>query len=277
MARSRGNYEPHKPARERRFAPVAAPAPPVASLLALQASAGNQAVARMLARRPRNRPEQPAEPAPVPAPAPAAQPAPVPAPAPAAAAEAPPAPAPPLIPSVTVKAQRETREFAACEDARQWAGDNLGQNNYETKIADQRSLTVTVGERDGQVTASAMLDFRIDPDTSYTRVVVPTWPDMTPDEKQQVDEYVKAMQAHEDGHIAVGEQAYVTMSGVVEGIGTTAEEAKADRRTKADEKLQATAAYAAYARDEYDALTDHGRKQSAVGGRDTVLNCPPRP
>jgi hypothetical protein len=67
------------------------------------------------------------------------------------------------------------------------------------------------------------------------------------------------------------------MSGVVEGVGATTEEAKADRRTKADDQLRATDAYADSAGDEYDALTEHGRRQSAVGGRDTVLNCPPPP
>ena len=258
MARSRDEYELERRDRPPRSAPAAAPALPIAALLALQASAGNQAVGRMLAR------SSPPEPAVAPVPVPAA---PVEKPAPAV----------PLIPAAKVEAQREIRKFASCEEARVWAGDNFEQNYSHSMLAPQGPPAVTIGERGEQVTASALLAFRLDPATSFTHVVVPTWQGITPDEQQEVDDYVNAIQAHEDGHIAVSEQAYAAMTGVVEGVGATETDAGEDRNLKAKEKLAATGAYVAYKRDEYDALTDHGRKQSAVGGRDTVLNCPPRP
>ena len=275
MARSRDEYELERRRPPRSSAPEAAPALPIGALLALQASAGNQAVGRMLARRsPFKRreeatPEVAAEPEPAVEPAPVPEPpAPVEEPAPAAA---------PLIPAAKVEAQREIRKFASCEEARVWAGGNIEQNYSWSMRAPQGPPAVTIGERGEQVTASSPLDFRLDPATSYTHIVVPTWTGITPDEQKEVDDYVKAIQAHEDGHIAVSEQAYAAMTGVVEGVGATEADAGEDRNLKAREKVADTDAYVVYKRDEYDTLTDHGRKQSTVGGRDTVLNCPPPP
>ena len=254
--------------RERKSGQVAGAAPSVAAVLALQATAGNQAVGRMLARR---SPFQRKEPEPA-----AAEPAPAvaPAPAPPAAVEEPTAAAPSLAPTVKVVPKREQRPFQSCEEAQAWADTNLGQNNTEARVPEVGSPELTIGERDGQVTASVRLDFKVDPGLSSMVLIEPVWPAMAEVEQDEVKAYVAAMHAHEDGHIAVAEQAYAAMSGVVEGVGATEAEARAAWFANAKEKLAATQRYVDYRTEEYDALTEHGRKQTAVDGVNTTLNCP---
>jgi hypothetical protein len=62
MGRAHGKHEPDQPAADAKAQPVAAPPPPAARLLALQRSAGNAAVAALLARAPVAPPVAPADP-----------------------------------------------------------------------------------------------------------------------------------------------------------------------------------------------------------------------
>ncbi|MDX6707795.1 MAG: hypothetical protein QOI48_3641 [Solirubrobacteraceae bacterium] len=251
--------------RRRFLEPAAAAAPAtVESLLYLQSSAGNQAVGRFL----RGAIAVHREPTPTVEP-PASGPAP----------EAPEAPdslgAPPPPPTVTRR--RVTRMFAGCSEAQAWAKDNLGQNNSDANVAPQSGLTVTIGERHDQVTASAMLTFALDPETSLTLVTEPTWPNMTEAEKTEVQAYIDAMQAHEDGHIAAADKVYHEQSKVIEGLGDSEQAAREARREAATQHLEQTEARAVNAHNDYDKTTDHGRNQAAIGGKNTVLNCPPSP
>jgi hypothetical protein len=274
MTHTREQRGQHRRERERRSAQVAGARPSVAAVLGLQATAGNQAVGRMLARRcpfKRREPEPAAQPEAVSEPAPVAE------PVPAAPVEEPEPEGPSLVPTVKVEPVREQRAFKSCEEARAWADVNLGQSNTEARVPPIGSPTLAIGERDGQVTASVALDFKVDPTLSSMRLVEPVWPDMTEDEKEEVKAYVAAMHAHENGHIAVAEQAYAAMSGVVEGVGATEAEARAAWLANAKDKLAATTGYVDYKGEEYDALTQHGRRQSELDGVNTTLSCPPRP
>jgi hypothetical protein len=227
----------------------------------MQSSAGNQAVGRFL----RGAIAVHREPTPTVEP-PASGPAPE---APDSLGAPPPPP--------TVPRRRVTRRFTGCSEAQAWAKDNLGQNNSEAKVAPQSALTVTIGERNGQVTASAMLTFALHRETSFTLVIEPTWPNMTEAEKTEVQAYIDAMQAHEDGHIAAADEVYHEQSKVIEGLGDSEQAAREARREAATQHLEQTAARAVNAHNDYDKATDHGRNQAAIGGKNTVLNCPPSP
>lgn len=119
-------------------------------------------------------------------------------------------------------------------------------------------------------------------DAATTTVTLPdvSWPNMTDAEQAAVQNMTDALRAHEEGHIDVAGSYVDELNGsdgkgeVVSASGTTKAEAReallqalAAREKAVKEALDSLGA-------EYDAITKHGLKQSAVGGENVILVCP---
>jgi predicted secreted Zn-dependent protease len=173
-----------------------------------------------------------------------------------------------------VKKLREERRFRDCKAAVDWVRAGVGGDQAEAKVAPQPGLAVKYTELDGNVVASVEVKFSLDTENSYTKIVEPTWANMSAEDKRAVKSYTDALQAHEDGHIKVAEDYLGQAGKTIETDGQTRREAKEKLIERVQEYVQDTQSGLDRETDQYDSTTDHGRNQAAVGGTNTRLDCP---
>jgi predicted secreted Zn-dependent protease len=105
---------------------------------------------------------------------------------------------------------------------------------------------------------------------------LPEWVNM-PDDPTIRDAWQKmigALRKHEEGHVNIALEAAQPLIGrAITGRGPTQRSAQEDAQRQLDELLHMVDTTTRSRQDQYDALTDHGRKQSAVGGTDVVFVC----
>jgi Bacterial protein of unknown function (DUF922) len=244
-------------------------------LARMQRGLGNARVARMLppagrlavAREPGDggAPEVDAAPAPDAAPlqaAPGQSAAPAAAPAPAPAATRPP---------VTTL----TNNCADCNAAVAILNANtyVGEADVQIQWAGVGDIRVTK-TKTGFV-ATSDVSWTLNVATSKMEVTEFVWPGMTPADSAAVAAFKAALLAHEEEHFRRVEAALPTLPKTFSGTGATS--AKAVEALKANIPGEVTKTQAAVQKitDDYDAKTKHGRTQSAVGGTDVKLTCPP--
>jgi hypothetical protein len=170
--------------------------------------------------------------------------------------------------------QEVTKDFDNCKaavdwlDSGGWPGD--AEPFYKREAGDIR--TEKLG--DGTVKAEVDVSWSYDEDASTAEITVPTWPKMTKADRAAVGSYKAALKAHEVMHFDVTDKILKALPKTVSATGSTGREA-VDNLKKAVETYDSNA-HAAIDKQtqDYDTKTDHGRKQSEVGGVNVRLDCP---
>jgi hypothetical protein len=187
--------------------------------------------------------------------------------------------------SLSVKLRRvvsvvdgRTVSAATCEDAyavvKGWrdAGTNVAETAWtvSSELTDPAYTKVP-----GGVHASAKLKLK----TGKHAISLPVWTNVPNDVATQSawQEARKLLLAHEEGHVKITDD-YVRQRGDLEVSGTGADDkaARDDLRRNVDRVMKEIRDQIGELQDAYDVKTEHGRTQSKVGGKDTVLVCPPR-
>jgi hypothetical protein len=169
----------------------------------------------------------------------------------------------------------EPVEVADCREAVEWL-----RNHEEAGSADanalEKQMQIKTEKHDGKVVASVDMSLELDPENSSTHVYVLHWPKMTKAEQKAVKVFTDALQAHEDGHIKRAEEFFRKASTTIKAEGDTGEDAVAKLKERVSEFRESTQKELDAQREAYDKQTVHGRNQAAVGGKNTILDCPPR-
>jgi len=105
-------------------------------------------------------------------------------------------------------------------------------------------------------------------------VIVPTWPDMTADEKVAVAKYKSALKAHEVMHFDVTDKVVKALPKTVKATGSDPQDATTNLQNEVNTYQAGAQTAIDTATTDYDTLTGHGATQSAVGGVDVHLACP---
>lgn len=85
---------------------------------------------------------------------------------------------------------------------------------------------------------------------------------------------LEALRKHEEGHVRIALEAVQQLTRTITGTGATESAAKDDARRQFNEMMHTVDSATQARQNQYDALTEHGRKQSAAGGTDVRLGCP---
>ena len=151
-----------------------------------------------------------------------------------------------------------------------WTGD--AQPVYKPAVGKIRTKKLP------DATVKAEVDVSWSYDASSTaEMTVPTWPNMTAAEKAAVDKYKAALKAHEVMHFDVTDKVVKALPKTVSATGSDNQDAIANLQTEVDTYgANAQAAMDKETKD-YDTKTQNGKTQSAVGGADVRLDCPPKP
>jgi hypothetical protein len=233
--------------------PLAPNLTPAATILQLQRSAGNAAVARALLQR---------DDAPAP---------PVPAQTPTSSTTA----------GATVGKVGGTRPvpkntsktFENCQAAVDWINSGVWTGEAEPIYKPTVGTIKKTKQADGTWKAEADVTWAYDP-TSKAEVIVPTWPKMTDAEKAAVQSYKAALTAHEVMHFDVTDAVIKALPKTITATGSDESDAFTNLKAEAETYLTNAQSAIDTATHDYDDKTDHGKNQAAVGGDNVHLACP---
>lgn len=176
--------------------------------------------------------------------------------------------------------ETEERDFKNCADAAdQFRKDALaGKHTAQSGVYIKRIGTpiTSVKNSNGSYTYSTVPHYEIDHGKTYVGGVKISWPNMTTADKAAVAAAEETLEAHEQLHIQIGEEYVEELNSgaTVSASGkdrTSARQALIDKLTQMD---QAAGNELQTRQDDYDNKTDHGAKQSNIGGVDVQLKCP---
>ena len=105
-------------------------------------------------------------------------------------------------------------------------------------------------------------------------MIVPTWPDMTKDEKAAVARFKSALRAHEVMHFDVTDKVIKALPKTVKATGSDGQDAVNNLQTEANTYGADAQTAIDKATKDYDTTTGHGKTQDAVGGVNVAFNCP---
>ncbi len=98
---------------------------------------------------------------------------------------------------------------------------------------------------------------------------------MTKADKAAFADFRGKLQAHEEGHMIIAEDYAKEISGTIKKASeSTRKKAKKELQNELNKHRQEAQNTLDERRIAYDEKTDHGRKQSEVGGEDVRLDCP---
>jgi len=107
-------------------------------------------------------------------------------------------------------------------------------------------------------------------------VNLPEWVNI-PDDPTIHDSWqklIKALRSHEEGHVNIATEALQSLIGrTITGSGSSAVLAQQDAQRQFDQLTHSVESATLAKQNQYDAITDHGRKQSAIGGTDITFAC----
>ena len=104
-------------------------------------------------------------------------------------------------------------------------------------------------------------------------MIIPAWPNMTDAERAAVARYRSAIQAHEEMHFDVTDTVVKALQRTVTATGTDPADTTRNLQTAVTQYGADAQAAIEPATHDYDATTQHGKTQSAVGGVDVHLDC----
>src|SRR5262245_13963401 len=168
-----------------------------------------------------------------------------------------------------------TQEFDDCNAAVEWLNSGAWTGDAQPIYKPTPGKIRTKKLADGTVKAEVDLTWSYD-DSSTAEMTVPTWPDMTAAERAAVNKYKAALKAHEVKHFDVAEKVVKALPKTVSATGSDEQEARANLQTEVDTYGSDAQTALDEANEDYDTKTQHGKTQSAVGGEDVRLDCPPK-
>ena len=107
-------------------------------------------------------------------------------------------------------------------------------------------------------------------------VNLPEWANIPddPDLRNTWQKMTDALRKHEEGHVNIAvEGAQPLIGRTVTGSGPSPGSAQQDAQRQLDQLIQTVNSTTRAKQEQYDTLTDHGRKQSAIGGSDVRFIC----
>jgi len=155
------------------------------------------------------------------------------------------------------------------------AGTYVGEANVQIQWAGVGEISVTKTKK-GFV-ASTGVSWSINVATSTMEVTDFVWPNMIAADTAAVAAFKAALLAHEEEHFKRVEAALPTLPKTFSATGTTKQAAVDALKAKVPDEVTKANAAMQKITDDYDAKTGHGKTQSAVGGTNVKLTCPPRP
>jgi hypothetical protein len=172
------------------------------------------------------------------------------------------------------KVTEQPKDFKDCQDVGNWlnAGNPAGVAHW---VFDYQTTSpvVTGSDKDGY-TASTEMTFMFSAARSSITLTVPRWPNMTQNDKAAVRKFVELLLEHEQGHFQVVKDFVATADTKVTGQGVTRQKAAGSLKEMVNKRHQQVHQELQRKQDDYDAKTNHGLNQVAVGGRNVELNCP---
>ncbi len=164
-----------------------------------------------------------------------------------------------------------TRNFANCNEAADWlnGGGDAGDASPQYHPTAGRIRHSGSG---GTFTASVDLTWAYDP-SSTAEMIIPAWPNMTDAERAAVARYRSAIQAHEEMHFDVTDNIVKALPRTVTATGTDPTATTHNLQTAVTQYGADAQTAIDQATHDYDATTQHGKTQSAVGGVDVHLDC----
>jgi hypothetical protein len=169
-----------------------------------------------------------------------------------------------------------TKDFDDCNAAVDWLNSGAWTGDAQPNYKPTPGKIRTKKLRDGTVKAEVDLSWSYD-DSSTAEMIVPTWPNMTAAERAAVNKYKAALKAHEVKHFDVAEKVLKALPKTVSATGTDEQDATANLQTEVDTYGSDAQTALDDATADYDTKTQNGKTQSAVGGKDVRLDCPPKP
>jgi len=167
------------------------------------------------------------------------------------------------------------KSFAACSDAADYlnSGSYVG-DAHPVFAPTTSSKIIPTKDPGGGFKATTSVTWALDP-SSTMELTKPTWPKMTTADNAAVAAFLTALRAHENGHFDVQGKVLTTKAPTsIWAYGATAEEALSNLQSEANERLAALQTELDTKDAAYDTATEHGGKQSAVGGTNVHLECP---
>lgn len=176
----------------------------------------------------------------------------------------------------------QERQFADCADAaRQLAEDvknEIPAATTEYSISVQAPKFVFSGSPSTGYTYTTTVNWQVD----YDRIVINfpsySWPNMSDADQNAVNAALGALMAHEEKHVTLTEEFVRGLrrnKPKITASGPDKDAAKAACVAKLRQHEAKVRADLARKQEEYDKKTDHGANQSADGGVDVKLECPP--
>jgi Bacterial protein of unknown function (DUF922) len=169
-----------------------------------------------------------------------------------------------------------TKDFEDCNAAVEWLTSGAWTGDAQPIYKPTPGKIRTKKLPDGTVKAEVELTWSYD-DSSTVEMIVPTWPNMTTAERAAVNQYEAALKAHEVKHFDVAEKVVKALPKYPSPIPCDEQEAIANLQTEVDTYGSDAKRALDEATEEYDTKTQNGKTQSAVGGQDVRLDCPPKP
>jgi|SRR5215216_1470796 len=182
------------------------------------------------------------------------------------------------IETTNFKVQPIIKEFKDCNEAVRWV--NATQTQADAMPIIQPTLSTNklhpVKQPDGSWKVEVNVSWSIDPKQST--ITLPEWTNVKSADKSAWQDYRNALRAHEVLHIRIAEEYTKKVSCTVSSTGASPKEAGENLQEKLNRYREAVGSLLddlTGPNSEYDKITDHGLKQSKIGGKDVRLNCPP--
>jgi uncharacterized protein DUF922 len=169
-----------------------------------------------------------------------------------------------------------TQTFDDCNAAVAWLNSGAWTGDAQPVYKPTAGKIRTKKLRDGTVKAEVDLSWSYDA-SSTAEMTVPTWPNMTAAEKAAVDKYKAALEAHEVKHFDVTDKVVKALPKTVSATGSDDQDAITNLQTEVDTYGSDAQEAIDKATEDYDTKTQHGKTQSAIGGAEVRLDCPPKP
>jgi hypothetical protein len=190
---------------------------------------------------------------------------------------APPSSVPAAAPSNVPKSD-EPRNYDLKKVPKEWRNCTAavaGINNEEDAYTDVH-LDASFSGNSFQSNGLWTYDGRITLKRSIT-VILPDWVNIPNDAAIRAawQSAYDGLRKHEEGHVRIAMENSLRLDNAsVTGTGSSAIAAQQQASQQFNQILQSVRSTHVSSQQQYDAQTDHGRKQSVVGGTDIKLNCP---
>jgi uncharacterized protein YbjQ (UPF0145 family) len=166
-----------------------------------------------------------------------------------------------------------SKTFDDCNAAVAWVNSGTYIGEAEPIYAPTASKPRVKKLADGTYQAEVDFTWAVDA-SSKAEVIVPTWPNMTKDDKAAVARFKSALRAHEVMHFDVTDKVIKALPKTVKATGSDGQDAMTNLQTEADTYGANAKTAIDTATTDYDNTTGHGKTQDAVGGVNVELNCP---